>query len=1048
MPEKPWTVYWHQKQIDEFIREREAYDLYARALEGLLGRACRTRTADGHVTSRTKSVVSFAEKAVRKRGKYDDPVHQITDLCGARVVTFTQAESRRIGEFIEANFVIDRDNTGNAGDRLEPDRFGYRAMHYVVQMPWLGLLGGAAMRGIVERLAAQLDLNLGALIGQVGSRVADEVLLEVFEEWGRGGGDLYEALGGVMTAEGAAMLKEVFEEVLADPKAPGGPYARPLDILRKIGNRKAEVQTCTMLGHAWAAISHDRLYKSRFEPPKALKRQLHRVSALLEQSDEELARGITGLDEYMLDYGAYLTAEQIEEEIQKWETVARREPANVPLALKIAGLAIAIEDWDRAIRSLGPFRGARQAAVLRDLGLAKGRKQEGGREELAEAVRLDPTDAAAFCHLGDTHCRRSDTYAGAGARRRSCADALASYASAFKAAPTEPLALRKYLECKVCAARDAKTLTLLQPALAGAYRKSFERAAVRIHLPAALYEMGEFALLMGKPYDSLGAYAKAVYLSEDERPIREAMKSLDRLEPCFRKSKPPWAPHLDWVRRFLRLAVVAKVEQVERAAPGELARKQKQREAKEKDLKARQAELAEAEAQLLKARKATPTGTAVRNNGNRLPLLTALKAGAYAAQAALEAKNAADHAVKEAKSAVADARQAVAQAEEKLKALPGRVRAARREFLAWAAKAARGGRGGRPTFKPPVVIVVGSCDSRFEQQMQAYRDLVLGAFRGFRGTISSAGTLAGIGGIVGEVQERRGQAVETVAYLPGSKGKPLPQGARLDKRYTFHRYTGGSDFSALEPLQAWTDMVAADIRPFDVKVLGVDGGTIAALEYRVALALDACVAVLEKGGREAARLLPDEDWGRAERLMVLPREQPVVREYLRSGHIQLPAEAKGLPEQVAEDIHRAYVKQRHRQILADDKALAPYRQLPKDLREDNRLQAEHMAETLREVHCRLRRVTRRPVKVLRFRHDEIEKMAEAEHARYLVERFMRGWKWGEKKDVDKKINPSLVGWSKLPEAEKDKDRDAVQRIPHHFAKGGLEVYRAETDKGP
>ena len=77
----------------------------------------------------------------------------------------------------------------------------------------------------------------------------------------------------------------------------------------------------------------------------------------------------------------------------------------------------------------------------------------------------------------------------------------------------------------------------------------------------------------------------------------------------------------------------------------------------------------------------------------------------------------------------------------------------------------------------------------------------------------------------------------------------------------------------------------------------------------------------------------------------------------------------------------------------------------------------------------------------RREENEIDTMAEVEHARYLVERFLNGWKWGKKTDKDKKINEALVGWSDLSEDYKNFDRDAVEHIPDHLEKAEIEAYR-------
>lgn len=68
-------------------------------------------------------------------------------------------------------------------------------------------------------------------------------------------------------------------------------------------------------------------------------------------------------------------------------------------------------------------------------------------------------------------------------------------------------------------------------------------------------------------------------------------------------------------------------------------------------------------------------------------------------------------------------------------------------------------------------------------------------------------------------------------------------------------------------------------------------------------------------------------------------------------------------------------------------------------------------------------------------------MAEMEHARWVMERVLDGWTWGEKRDVLGKTSPYLVGWSQLPEDVKEWDRETVRKIPEFLARGEFEVYR-------
>ena len=117
-------------------------------------------------------------------------------------------------------------------------------------------------------------------------------------------------------------------------------------------------------------------------------------------------------------------------------------------------------------------------------------------------------------------------------------------------------------------------------------------------------------------------------------------------------------------------------------------------------------------------------------------------------------------------------------------------------------------RQGRP-LEGPVRIVAGGCDPAVEQQMKAYRDLLLEAFRDFHGTVLGGGTREGISGLVGEVGEAYRGAIRTIGYLP----KLIPADATADQRYCKIRKTDGSGFSSSRCRIGLISLPPASIRP-------------------------------------------------------------------------------------------------------------------------------------------------------------------------------------------------------------------------------------------
>ena len=87
------------------------------------------------------------------------------------------------------------------------------------------------------------------------------------------------------------------------------------------------------------------------------------------------------------------------------------------------------------------------------------------------------------------------------------------------------------------------------------------------------------------------------------------------------------------------------------------------------------------------------------------------------------------------------------------------------------------------------------------------------------------------------------------------------------------------------------------------------------------------------------------------------------------------------------------------------------------------------------------KVIGRKVVEMTFTKDEIEVMAEMEHARWNIERLFNGWRRGNKRDVSHKISPYLTSWKELPEEIREWDRETVRMIPEFLAKVGLEVRR-------
>ena len=66
--------------------------------------------------------------------EYDDPLREITDLAGVRVITYFPSDVDQIVKEIEENFVIDKENSIDKRNISDPSSFGYVSVHLIVEL--------------------------------------------------------------------------------------------------------------------------------------------------------------------------------------------------------------------------------------------------------------------------------------------------------------------------------------------------------------------------------------------------------------------------------------------------------------------------------------------------------------------------------------------------------------------------------------------------------------------------------------------------------------------------------------------------------------------------------------------------------------------------------------------------------------------------------------------------------------------------------------------------------------------------------------------------
>ena len=152
----------------------------------------------------------------------------------------------------------------------------------------------------------------------------------------------------------------------------------------------------------------------------------------------------------------------------------------------------------------------------------------------------------------------------------------------------------------------------------------------------------------------------------------------------------------------------------------------------------------------------------------------------------------------------------------------------------------------------------------------------------------------------------------------------------------------------------------------------------------------------------------------------------------------------GTRELLARATHDNYVRQQLAagETVTTNPSMVPWDELPEDLRESNRAQADHTSAKLAELGCAIvPAVFQGHRQQIQLSEEEIEHLSEAEHERWVAERTEAGWIYGPAKDIERKTNPS-VPWNQLPEPEKEKDRATVRNLPHRLELAGFALVRS------
>ena len=332
----------------------------------------------------------------------------------------------------------------------------------------------------------------------------------------------------------------------------------------------------------------------------------------------------------------------------------------------------------------------------------------------------------------------------------------------------------------------------------------------------------------------------------------------------------------------------------------------------------------------------------------------------------------------------------------------------------------------------PVLIIPGGTAKEVQKEVARYDSYISTALQGYTGTLISGGTKSGVCGMIGDVVKtyNEGKIADIRPY--GYTCKNTDPYA-VHEAYTLVESPDGG-YSPGQAVQYWIDILASGIDPKDVKLVGINGGEISAIEYRMALALGVKVFIFGSSGHSASEIIRDGRFNNNENLINVPNDQYSLRSLLVDRKSSLTKERL---EEAAKQIHLNYMES----VKPTNPSLMPWDKLDESLKHSNRDQAAFCEEILNSCDYEVRAV-QNSATMPDFTQEEVERMAEIEHGRWNAERLLSGWRYGKEKDILKKISPWLIGWSEMPEEIKQYDRDAILNYCKILEKAGLEVYKA------
>ncbi len=151
--------------LDEYRAQLPVFERMQKEVERILNDALqRSGLMVTAVTSRIKTEQSLSGKLALKGAKYAS-LSDITDILGARIVTFYTDDVDRIAAIVEQLFEIDWQNSVDKRMLHQLDSFGYNSVHYICKLPGYDYRFELQLRTTLQHAWATINHDTGYKTG-------------------------------------------------------------------------------------------------------------------------------------------------------------------------------------------------------------------------------------------------------------------------------------------------------------------------------------------------------------------------------------------------------------------------------------------------------------------------------------------------------------------------------------------------------------------------------------------------------------------------------------------------------------------------------------------------------------------------------------------------------------------------------------------------------------------------------------------------------------------------------------------------------------------